>query len=119
MLLGFGSFPLILRTFPDTHICRVVDRRVEVGVVADGGGQMHLGARHFDDGLRHRPQRGTGVVRREELFQRLPRLGPVPVGQAHEGVQSRFGKHILKLHHHNKFSNKYRVTHVAVVAQLD
>ena len=74
----------------------MVDRRVEVGVVADGGGQMHLGARHFDDGLGHRPERRPRVVRGEELLQCLPRLGPMPVGQGHEGVQGGFGKHILK-----------------------
>ena len=70
--------------------------RVEVRVVADGGGQVRRGVGHLDDGLRHCPEGRIGVVGREKLLQRLPRLCPVPVGQAHERVQRGFGKHILK-----------------------
>ena len=88
-VLPVGHQSVLLPPEHGAHVGGVVQRRVEVRVVPDGGGQVHPHPRLRHEGAR--PERGVvpqhRVVARQQCADRGARLGPVLRAQPHESVE--------------------------------
>jgi hypothetical protein len=96
----------------------VLSRRVEVGVVADVGWQVHLARGSGDQGLAHRVHVARGG--REEVLEARSCLRPGRRAEGHEGVEGGRGEGCVVVGHHWPVEKVDHLAHVKdVVADGD
>ena len=102
----------------DAHVGGVLSRRVEVGVVADVGWQVHLARGSGDQGLAHRVHVARGG--REEVLEARSCLRPRWRAEGHEGVEGGRGEGCVVAGHHWPVEKVDHLAHVKdVVADGD